>query len=173
MRSSTFSRDGSLDTPTLLGIKYSAPYFHDGRLPTIQAVSVWFNENFDLGLTERELGDLTTYVETVGSGIAAYEDTLQTLESELEEFSFFLSAYEFLKQNGKWELIDITLQTITHEIHAHKWDLQDPQYMSILNLMAETTEDASEAIAIDNFETVDVLVAEYRALYAEYADRLY
>jgi cytochrome c peroxidase len=173
MRSSTFSRDGSLDTPTLLGIKYSAPYFHDGRLPTIQAVSVWFNENFDLGLTERELGDLTTYVETVGSGVAAYEDTLQTLESELEEFSFFLSAYEFLKQNGKWELIDITLQTITHEIHAHKWDLQDPQYMSILNLMAETTEDASEAIAIDNFETVDVLVAEYRALYAEYADRLY
>lgn len=170
--SSPYSRNRALDTPTLLGIKYTAPYFHDGRLPTIHAVSTWFNEVFDLGLTKRELDDLTAYIETVGDGIEANEDTVHILEAELEEFSFFLSTYEYLKQIGKWELIDIMLLTIAQEIRAHKWDLQDGQYMSILNLMAELMEDAHEACAAGDFDTVDAIVAEYRILYSEYADRL-
>lgn len=33
------SRAGALDTPTLLGTVYTAPYFHDGSLPTLAAVA--------------------------------------------------------------------------------------------------------------------------------------
>jgi len=29
------ARTGALDTPTLLGIAHTAPYFHDGSLPTL------------------------------------------------------------------------------------------------------------------------------------------
>ena len=171
--SSPFSRDGALDTPTLLGIKHTDPYFHDGSQPTVRGVSDWFNERFGLGLTERELGDLTSYVETVGDGSEPYEDTSHTLEMELEEFGFFLSAYEYLKRTGNWGLIDMTVRTIAQEIHAHKWDLQVREYMPILNLMAELMEDAGEAQVAGDYDTVDHLVAEYRAIYSEYAEVLH
>ncbi|MEQ9037442.1 MAG: cytochrome c peroxidase, partial [Silicimonas sp.] len=38
------ARAGALDTPTLLGTAYTAPYFHDGSLPTLAAVVDWFDE---------------------------------------------------------------------------------------------------------------------------------
>jgi mono/diheme cytochrome c family protein len=171
--SAPFSRDGALDTPTLLGITHTPPYFHDGSQASIHAVSEWFNERFDLGLTERELTDLTSYVETVGDGIEPYEDTRYTLEMELEEFGFFLSAYEYLKKIGNWELIEMTVKTIAQEIHAHKWDMQEREYMPVLNLMAELMEDAGDAGRAGDYETVDFLVAEYRAIYSEYAELIY
>lgn len=171
--SSPFSRDGAFDTPTLLGITYTPPYFHDGSQPSIRAVSEWFNERFDLRLTERELADLTAYVETVGDGIEPYEDTRYTLEMELEEFGFFLSAYEYLKKIDNWELIEMTVKTIAQEIHAHKWDMQEREYMPVLNLMAELMEDAGKAGGAGDYKTVDFLVAEYRAIYSEYAELIY
>jgi len=166
------SRDRALDTPTLLGIKHTAPYFHDGGQPDIRSVNEWFNEHFGLDLSEGEVADLTAYVETVGDGIEAYEDTIHTLESELEEFKFFLSAYEYLKQIGKFGLIGVTFQTIAQEIHAHKWDLQDQNYMQVLNLMAKLMEEAIAANQEMNRDRVDQIVAEYRALYDEYAEHL-
>ncbi|MCZ6507640.1 MAG: cytochrome C, partial [Acidobacteria bacterium] len=130
------SRDGALDTPTLLSSLYTAPYFADGSQPTLRSVNEWFNDHYELGLGETELEKLTAYVETVGSGVDAYEDTLHTLEAELEEFSFFLSTYEFLKQRQHSELIAITFKTIALEIRAHKWDVQDPSQMPTLDHMA-------------------------------------
>ena len=170
--SGEYSRDRVLDTPTLLGIKYTAPYFHDGSQPDIRSVNSWFNEHYGLGLSEREIGDLTAYVETVGDGIDAYEDTVHTLESELQEFSFFLSAYEYLKRIGKFELIGVTFQTIAQEIHAHKWDLQDQSYMQVLNRMAGLMEEALAANREMKRDRVDQIVAEYRALFEDYAEHL-
>ena len=170
--SGPFSRDRALDTPTLLGIRYTAPYFHDGSQTTLEGVNLWFNDRFSLGLSEAELKDLTSYVETVGDGIEAYEDTLHTLEAEMEEFSFFLSAYEYLRQSGKSELIEITFSTIALEIHAHKWDVQDSAYLPVLNLMAELMEEASNEQIAGRTKAVDAIVAEYRQLHDEYADRL-
>lgn len=170
--SGPFSRDRALDTPTLLGIRYTAPYFHDGSQTTLEGVNLWFNDRFSLGLSEAELKDLTAYVETVGDGIEAYEDTLHTLEAEMEEFSFFLSAYEYLRQSGKSELIEITFSTIALEIHAHKWDVQDSAYLPVLNLMAELMEEASNEQIAGRTKAVDAIVAEYRQLHDEYADRL-
>ena len=48
--SSPHARDGALDTPTLLGIVHTPPYFHDGSLPTLAAVVDWFDRRYRLGL---------------------------------------------------------------------------------------------------------------------------
>ena len=64
------ARDGALDTPTLLGIRYTAPYFHDGSLPTLAAVVEWFDRRYRLGLDAAERADLTAYLEAVGTGEA-------------------------------------------------------------------------------------------------------
>lgn len=67
------SLGGALDTPTLLGAVYTAPYFHDGSLPTLASVVDWFDETKDLGLSETERSDLTTYLETIGGADEPYE----------------------------------------------------------------------------------------------------
>ena len=166
------SQDRALDTPTLLGIKYTAPYFHDGSAATLGEVSGWFNDRFSLGLGRGELEDLTAYLETVGDGIEAYEDTMHTLEAELEEFRFFLSAYEYLKQVGADRLIGTTFQTVSAEIEAHKWDVQDDRLMPVLDRLSELMFEAYQANEAGDVETVDEKVAEYRRLYAENAQDL-
>lgn len=64
---------GALDTPTLLGAVYTAPYFHDGSLPTLASVVDWFDETKDLDVAEQEKADLTIYLETIGAADEPYE----------------------------------------------------------------------------------------------------
>jgi hypothetical protein len=59
--------DGGYETPTLLGLAETAPYFHDGRFATIAEVVGWFDESFRLRMTATERADLTAYVEAVGA----------------------------------------------------------------------------------------------------------
>ncbi len=166
------SRDRALDTPTLLGTRYSAPYFHDGRLATLSQVVAWFNERYALGLSDRQRADLTAYLETVGDGTEAHEDTVHTLASELEEFDFFLSPYELLKERGKRDLIDVTFGTVAFEIRAHKWDVQDPDNLPVLDELAGLMDRARATLAVGDLAKTDRLVGEYRALYHSHADIL-
>ncbi len=164
--------DGALDTPTLLGVAYTPPYFHDGSQPTLRDVSAWFSASFHLGLTERELNDLTAYMETVGSGIDAIEDTVFTLEAEMEEFSFFLSTFEFLAARQRPHLMDVTFRTIAFEIRSHKWDLQDSTHMPVLERLADLMDEAATAVERDEPGRVSDLVREYRQLYERHKDSL-
>ncbi|MEE9238061.1 MAG: cytochrome c peroxidase, partial [Thermodesulfobacteriota bacterium] len=170
--SDPYSRDRAMDTPTLLGIKYTSPYFHDGSQPSVQEVLKWFNEHFNLDLKKGEMQDLTAYVDTVAEGVDAYEDTSIYLDAEMEEFSFFLSAYEYLKEKNRPELMNITFQTISQEIKNHKWELQDQSYLPIMNQLAQIMDEAVEANLQNNTKEVDSKVAEYRKLYKENVDNL-
>ena len=105
------------------------------------------------------------YLETVGGGEEAYEDTVRTLEAEMEEFSFFLSTYEFLRDRGKPELVEMVFETIAFEIRAHRWDVRDQSYLPVLNRLADLMESAREALGRDDAEATDLRVAEYRQLY--------
>ena len=163
------SRDRAMDTPTLLGIKYTAPYFHDGSQPTLPAVVEWFNRTYKLNLRRQELDDLTAYVDIVGDGAEAYEDTVYYLDAEMEEFSFFLSAFEFLDAKKKPELIKTTFQTIALEIRNHKWELRDWDAMPVMERLAQIMDEAYEA---NDRETVLAKVRQYRELYAENVDIL-
>jgi len=67
------ARAGALDTPTLLGTVYTAPYFNDGALPTLASVVDWFDDTKNLGLTDTERMELTAYLEAVGGADEPYE----------------------------------------------------------------------------------------------------
>ena len=58
---------GLFDTPTLLGLSETAPYFHDGRAGSIAAVIDHFDASFRLELSESEHADLVAYVEAIGA----------------------------------------------------------------------------------------------------------
>ncbi len=163
------SRDRALDTPTLLGSRFTAPYFHDGSLPTLESVVEWFDERFALGLAEGEVADLVAYLETVGDGVEAYEDTVHTLEAELEEFGFFLSTWEFLDSRDRLDLAALAFATVAFEIRAHKWDVQDPSHLGVLDRLAELMDEARAAASAGEAAAAAERVAVYRDLYRENA----
>jgi cytochrome c peroxidase len=66
--------DGGLETPTLLGIVETAPYFHDGRFATLGEVISWFDASYDLGLDARDRADLEAYLEAVGGADRPRDD---------------------------------------------------------------------------------------------------
>ena len=67
------SQTAAFDTPTLLGTRFNAPYFHDGSLPTLASVVEWFSLRYGLGLTDNERADLTAYLEAVGDADEPFE----------------------------------------------------------------------------------------------------
>jgi cytochrome c peroxidase len=54
--------DGPIKTFTLRGIKDSPPYFHDGRLLTLEDTVEFFNLVLGLKLSDREKGDLVAFM---------------------------------------------------------------------------------------------------------------
>lgn len=56
------SADGPIKTFVLRGIKDSPPYLHDGRLPTLDDATEFFNLVLGLKLTKEEKADLTAFL---------------------------------------------------------------------------------------------------------------
>ena len=57
--------DGPIKTFTLRGIKESPPYFHDGRLLTLEDTIEFFNLVLELDLRETEKRDLLAFLQTL------------------------------------------------------------------------------------------------------------
>ena len=53
---------GWIKTFALRGIKHSPPYFHDGRLPTLEDAVEFFNLLFELKLSKDEKKDLAAFL---------------------------------------------------------------------------------------------------------------
>jgi cytochrome c peroxidase len=53
---------GPIKTFTLRGIKESPPYFHDGRLPTLEDTVEFFNLILELKLDEQEKKALVAFM---------------------------------------------------------------------------------------------------------------
>jgi cytochrome c peroxidase len=53
---------GPIKTFSLRGIKESPPYFHDGRLPTLEDTVEFFNLVLELKLTQEEKTDLVAFM---------------------------------------------------------------------------------------------------------------
>lgn len=93
------ARAGTFDTPTLLGARFTAPYFHDGSLPTLASVVDWFDGTYRLELTEAERADLTAYLEAVGDAdepYQAFEGRDSVFRLAWEELTTFASTFETL-----------------------------------------------------------------------------
>jgi cytochrome c peroxidase len=55
--------EGWVKTFSLRGIKDSPPYFHDGRLPTLEDAVEFFNVLFQVRLTSNEKKDLVAFLQ--------------------------------------------------------------------------------------------------------------
>ena len=80
---SPYAIDGGYETPSLLGLAESAPYFHDGRFTTLAEVVAWFDRELGLQLGAQEQADLVAYLEAVGAVDRSADD--RPLARQLDE----------------------------------------------------------------------------------------
>jgi cytochrome c peroxidase len=111
----------AFETPTLRNVNFTAPYMHDGSLPTLASVVDWFNDTKNLGLDEAQRADLTAYVEAVGDG----EDPYQVFEGRnsvfrlsWEELTTFASTLDTLLPMQDAENIAVLIDTVAPDLAA-------------------------------------------------------
>ena len=165
------ARDSFFNTPTLLGIQYTAPYFHDGSLETLADVVTWFDENFNLELTGEQQADLTAYLETAGAG----EDPYEIFDEEntpfalaWAELSTFLSTLDTLipAQDSFHALL--LLDTVTPDLRADASAATNREIIPRVYEIADKLDEIRAAIEAGDWDNASELNEEYKALAQEY-----
>lgn len=90
---SPYSIDDDYETPTLLGLLETPPYFHDGRFATLAEVVTWFDASYGLSLTAGERADLVAYLEVVGAAEKREDDRSIALRM-VDTFAYLLLLLE-------------------------------------------------------------------------------
>lgn len=169
------ARDSFFDTPTLINIKYTAPYFHDGLLETLSDVVEWFNNHFKLYLTKDQKSDLTAYLEAVGTG----EDPIEVFNEEntrfvldWNELSTFISTLNTLIPSKDKFHTRLLLKTVSSDLRLDAVGLQDLAQASNVYALADKLDEILDAVEADDWGKSAMLWTEYQQLEKEYGPQL-
>ncbi len=152
------ARAGAFDTPTLLGTVYTAPYFHDGSLPSLASVVDWFDETKSLGLSETERADLTAYLEAVGSADEPYE----TFDAEntafrlaFSELTTFASTLDTLLPRRDAEHVLLLTDTVATDLSADASTMSNLTGRPEVYALAERLAKVGVAVRDEDWETAE------------------
>ena len=174
--SSAHAGDGAFDTPTLLGLSYSAPYFHDGSLPSLEAVVNWFDRRYAMGLDDTEAADLVAYLEAVGTGVAPFEtfDATNTrFKMSFEEASTFLSTLETLIPARDRRHALLLLQTVAADLRADAPGMANIAARGRVEALAGRIDAIAESVRRQDWRGAARLWAAYKQAEARDATALY
>ena len=170
------ARSGAFDTPTLLGTNFTAPYFHDGSLPTLASAVGWFDTRYGLGLSEADLADLTAYVETVGDADEPYEvfeGKHTPFRLAFEELTTFATTLDALIPRQDAEHAMLMIDTVAADLAADASAMLNmaakPEAYALANSLAEV----GAAIEAGDWELADRRWQGFKAQQAEIDERMY
>lgn len=170
------SRDAAYDTPTLLGSKFTAPYFHDGSLPTLASVVDWFNDQFALELGAKERGDLTAYLEAVGGAdepFEIYKGKHTPFRLAFEELTTFASTLDKLLPDRDAYHAKLMIDTVAPDLSADASGMANlpakPRVYELANLLAEV----GRAIDRKDWPGAEHLWKEFKRLEERYNASMY
>ena len=152
------ARAGALDTPTLLGTVYTAPYFHDGSLPTLAAVVDWFDETKSLGLTEADRDDLTAYLEAVGAADEPYEafgSENTAFRLAFSELTTFASTLDTLIPQRDAEHILLLVDTVAADLAADAGTMSNLAARPDVYALAEGLEEVGAAVRDEDWAAAE------------------
>jgi hypothetical protein len=166
---------GAMDTPTLLGIAHTAPYFHDGRFLTLAQVVSWFDELFSLDLGKDGRADLTAYLEAVGEGEEPYQrfdDEATPFRLMIEELSVFLSTLDTLIPERDLENADLLLRTVANDMELDASAMTNRDARDKTTELAETLWRLRDLIRRAAWDEADQAWQSYRAIADAYDSEL-
>lgn len=160
------ARAGALDTPTLLGTAYTAPYFHDGSLPTLAAVVDWFDETKSLGLTGAERADLTAYLETVGAAdepFEAFDAENTAFRLAFAELTTFASTLDTLLPRRDAEHILLLTDTVAADLAADASTMSNLAARPEVYALAERLAEVGAAVRVEDWAAAEASWAEFKS----------
>ncbi len=171
------SRDGALDTPTLLGAKFTAPYFHDGSLPTLASVTDWFDKRYGLKLTPAQKGDLTAYLETVGDADEPYQaftDKETPFRLAFDELTTFASTLDTLIPKRDKFHADLMIRTVAADLKADASAITNGAApKEVVYSLAGKLEGVREAIQADDWGQAASIWQEFKTMKEEHDASIY
>lgn len=170
------ARAGALDTPTLLGAAYTAPYFHDGSQPTLASVVEWFDETKSLGLTEAERSDLTAYLEAVG----AADDPFETFDQRntpfrlaFEELTTFASTLDtLLPRRDDYHILLLT-DTVAADLAADAGTMANLDARPAIYRLADTLAAVGTAVRAEDWAAAETHWARFKDTARSIDERAY
>lgn len=170
------ARDGALDTPTLLGAVYTAPYFHDGSLPTLAAVVDWFDETKSLDLSEVEKSDLTAYLETIGAADEPYEafgGDNTAFRLAFDELTTFASTLDTLLPLRDTKHTLLLIDTVAADLSADAGTMENLAARSEIYALSSILADVGEAVKNDDWDAAEKSWAAFQAAATDVQARAY
>lgn len=170
------ARAGALDTPTLLSIRFNAPYFHDGSLPTLASVVDWFDTRYGLELSEEARGDLTAYLEAVGDADEPYEvfeGRHTPFRLAFEELTTFASTLEMLIPRRDAQHAKLMIDTVAADLEADASTMANLAAKPEVYALAAKLADVGGAIDAGDWALADERWRAFKAHQAEIDERMY
>ena len=169
-------RSGAFDTPTLLGARFTAPYMHDGSLPTLSSVVAWFDREYALGLTAAERADLTAYLNTVGDADEPYErfDARQTpFRLTFEELTTFASSLRALLPRRDRRHALLLIDTVSQDLAADASAMSNQAAKPEVYELASILESVGAAIRADDWRLAEERWDQFTRREAALEKRMY
>ena len=170
------AREAAYDTPTLLGTRFTSPYFHDGSLPTLASVVDWFNDRHKLKLTSAERADLTAYLEAVGDADEPYqkfEGRNTRFRLDWEELTTFASTFEALLPTRDAKHADLMLETVATDLATDASGMANLAAKPKVYELAGILQDMRKAISANNWGAAEKHWATFKRLQEKYDDEMY
>jgi len=166
----------SFDTPTLRSVNFSAPYMHDGSLPTLASVVEWFNDTKSLGLGEDQRADLTAYLMAVGDG----EDPYQVFEGKESEFRLafdelttFATTLNTLLPARDVENIALLVATVAPDLAADAGTMINLEARPEVYQLADTLNAVGDAVASGDWGLAETYWQDFQSLQIQIDARMF
>lgn len=170
------SREATFDTPTLLGTKFTTPYFHDGSLPTLKSVVDWFNGRFELGLSDGERADLTAYLDAVGDADEPYEiykGKHTPFRLAFEELTTFASTLNTLLPARDAYHAKLLINTVAPDLSMDASGMANLAAKPKVYELAGILHDIGKAIDRENWDEAETLWANFKQREKKYDSAMY
>jgi cytochrome c peroxidase len=170
------ARDAAFDTPTLLSARFTAPYFHDGSLPTLASVVDWFDAKYMLRLTKAERADLTSYVEAVGDANEPYQEFRgreTTFRLAWEELTTFATTFDTLLPKRDVKHAELMLATVAPDLAADASAMSNLAAKPKVIELAGLLQNMRKAIAANDWKLAGQQWATFKKLQTKYDGGMY
>jgi hypothetical protein len=169
-------RGGAFDTPTLVNARFTAPYFHDGSLPTLASVVEWFDSKFALRLTQQQRADLTAYLEAVGDADQphpTFDDKNTPFRAEFEELTTFASTLDTLVPKRDAFHADLVLRLIGPDLTASAGEMTNVAGRPQVYELASLLDGIRDAIGKNDWTSAEQRWATFKGLKQKYDKAMY
>jgi Di-haem cytochrome c peroxidase len=169
------ARDSFFDTPTIINIKYTSPYFHDGSLESLSDVVNWFDQRHKLGLSKKQKSDLASYLEAVGTGEVPFEVFDQSNTRFLmdwNELSIFVSTLDTLIPAQDKLHTELLLRTVSNDLRVDAIGLQDLGQAPKVYALSDKLGEILGAVRANDWKGSTELWIEYQDMEKEYGSQL-